>query len=145
MGNYVYLLQELDASLTTFKYSKGKLKKIAETSILAKDFKGTFSSADIHISPDGKFLYASNRGEANDISVFKISKNGKLKSKGQTSTLGKGPRNFVIDPTGNFFLVAHQYTNNVVIFKRDKLTGALTDTGKRIELCSPVCLVFTEN
>ena len=144
-GKFVYLLQELDGSLTTFKYSKGKLKKIGENSILAKGFKGTFSSADIHISPDGKFLYVSNRGEANDISIFEIGENGKLKAKGQTSTLGKGPRNFVIDPTGNYLLVGHQYTNNVVVFKRDQLTGELTDTGKRIELCSPVCLVFTDN
>jgi 6-phosphogluconolactonase len=144
-GKYVYLLQELNGALTTFYYSRGKLKKVGETTILAKDFKGTFSSADIHISPDGKFLYASNRGQANDISIFQILKNGKLESKGQTSTLGKGPRNFVIDPTGNFLLVAHQYTNDIVIFKRDQSTGSLTDTGKRIDLCSPVCVVFTDN
>lgn len=144
-GKYVYVLQELNGALTTFCYSKGKLKKVDETTILAKDFKGTFTSADIHISPDGNFLYASNRGEANDISIFKILKNGKLESKGQTSTLGKGPRNFAIDPTGNFLLVAHQYTNDIVIFKRNQETGAIIDTGKRIELCSPVCLVFTEN
>ena len=143
-GKLIYLLQELDGSLTTFNYSNGKLKKIGETTILAKDFKGTFSSADIHISPDEKFLYASNRGEANTISIFKIKKNGKLESLGQTSTLGKGPRNFVIDPMGNFLLVAHQYSNDVVVFKRDKTTGKLTDTGKRIQLCSPVCLVFTK-
>lgn len=143
-GKKVYLLQELDGSLTTFYYSKGKLKKIDETTILAKDFKGTISAADIHISPDGKFLYASNRGEANTISIFKIQKNGKLESLGQTSTLGKGPRNFAIDPSGNFLLVAHQYSNDVVIFKRDKTTGKLTDTGKRIQLCSPVCMVFTK-
>ncbi|MFA9191348.1 lactonase family protein [Flavobacterium sp. FZUC8N2.13] len=143
-GKKVYLLQELDGSLTTFNYSDGKLKKIDETTILAKGFTGTFSSADIHISPDGKFLYASNRGEANTISIFKVKKNGKLESLGQTSTLGQGPRNFAIDPSGNFLLVAHQYSNNVVIFKRDKTTGELTDTGKRIELCSPVCVVFTK-
>ncbi|MFT5963584.1 MAG: 6-phosphogluconolactonase [Flavobacterium sp.] len=144
-GKYVYLLQELNGALTTFCYSKGKLKKVDETTVLAKDFKGTFSSADIHISPDGKFLYATNRGEANDISIFKILKNGRLESEGQTSTLGKGPRNFAIDPTGNFLLVAHQYTNNIVVFKRNLTTGSITDTGKRIDLCSPVCLVFTEN
>lgn len=143
-GKYVYLLQELNGALTIFCYSKGKLKKMGETTILAEDFKGTFSSADIHISPDGKFLYASNRGEANDISIFRILKNGKLELQGQRSTLGKGPRNFAIDPTGNFLLVAHQYSNDVVIFKRDRSTGAITDTGKRIDLCSPVCLVFTE-
>ena len=144
-GKFVYLLQELDGTLTVFSYSNGLLKKIDETTILAKDFKGTLSSADIHISPDGKFLYATNRGEANTISTFKILKNGKLLSKGQTSTLGKGPRNFAIDPTGKFLLVAHQYTNDVVIFKRNVTTGVLTDTGKRIALCSPVCLVFTKN
>ena len=144
-GKFVYLLQELDGALTVFSYSNGILKKIDETTILAKDFKGTFSSADIHISPDGKFLYTSNRGEANNITFFKILKNGKLVLKGQTSTLGKGPRNFVIDPTGNFLLVAHQYTNDIVIFKRNKTTGAIVDTGKKIMLCSPVCLVFTKN
>jgi 6-phosphogluconolactonase len=144
-GKFVYLLQELDGALTVFNYSNGILKKIHETTILAKDFKGTFSSADIHISPDGKFLYASNRGEANNITIFKIQKNGKLVLKGETSTLGKGPRNFAIDPTGNFLLVAHQYTNDVVIFKRSKKTGLITDTGKKIALCSPVCLVFTNN
>lgn len=141
-GKYVYVLQELDGSLTSFSYSKGKLTKIDQTTILAKEYKGTFSSADIHISPEGNFLYATNRGEANTISIFKISKNGKLVSKGQTSTLGKGPRNFVIDPTGNFLLVGHQYTNEIVIFKINKATGSLTDTGKKIALCAPVCLVF---
>ncbi|MFE3866688.1 lactonase family protein [Flavobacterium sp. LS2P90] len=144
-GKFVYLLQELDGALTVFSYSNGILKKIDETTILAKDFKGTFGSADIHISHDGKFLYASNRGEANTITIFKILKNGKLLLKGQASTLGKGPRNFAIDPSGKFLLVAHQYTNDVVIFKRNKTTGALADTGKRINLCSPVCLVFTKN
>lgn len=144
-GKFVYLLQELDGALTIFSYANGTLKKIGETTILAKDFKGVFSSADIHISPDGKFLYASNRGEANTITIFKILKTGKLSLVGQTSSLGKGPRNFAIDPSGNFLLVGHQYTNEVVIFKRNKTTGTLTDTGKRIALCAPVCLVFTSN
>ncbi|MEZ7504402.1 lactonase family protein [Flavobacterium sp. Arc2] len=144
-GKYAYLLKELSGGLTTFSYSKGKLKKVDQTTILAKDFKGTFTGAAIDISPDGKFLYATNRGEANTISIFKILKNGKLESQGQTSTLGKGPRSFAIDPTGNFLLVAHQYTNDIIIFQRNTTTGKLMDTGKKIELCSPVCLVFTEN
>lgn len=143
-GKYVYLLQELDGSLTSFSYLDGKLTKVFETTILPKDFKGSFSSADIHVSPNGRFLYASNRGEANNISVFKILKKGKLALKGQTGTLGKGPRNFVIDPTGKFLLVAHQYTNNIVIFKINKKKGTLTDSGKSFDLCSPVCLVFSD-
>jgi 6-phosphogluconolactonase len=143
-GKNVYLLQELDGSLTTFSYADGKLTQINETTILANGYKGTFGSADIHVSPNGKFLYASNRGDANTISIFKIGRKGKLKSKGQVSTLGKGPRSFVIDPTGKFLLVAHQYTNDVVIFKINKRRGTLTDTKKRFDLCSPVCLVFAK-
>lgn len=143
-GKSVYVLQELDGTLTSFGYANGLLKKVNETTVVAPDFKGDIGAADIHISPDGKFLYATNRGTANDISVFKILKQGKLEFVQRTSTLGKGPRNFNIDPTGNFLLVGHQYTNDIVIFKRDKKSGSLTDAGKKIELCSPVCLVFTK-
>ena len=143
-GKYVYVLQELDGTVTSFSYNDGILKKVSETTVVASDFKGDIGAADIHISPDGKFLYATNRGTANDISAFKILKNGKLEFVQRTSTLGKGPRNFNIDPTGNFLLVGHQYTNDIVIFKRDSKTGILSNTGKKIELCSPVCLVFTK-
>lgn len=143
-GKFVYLLQELDGTVTSFSYADGSLKKVIETTVVAPNFNGDIGAADIHVSPDGKFLYATNRGTANDISAFKILKNGKLEFVQRTSTLGKGPRNFNIDPTGNFLLVGHQYTNTIVIFKRDKKTGILTDTGKKMELCSPVCLVFTK-
>jgi len=143
-GKYVYVLQELDGTLISFKYNNGMLTKVSQTTIIDKEYKGEIRSADIHISPDGKFLYATNRGEIGEISTFKVLNNGKLKLIQQTSTLGKGPRNFAIDPTGNFLLVGHQYSNNIVILKRDKETGFLTDTGKKIELCSPVCLVFTK-
>ena len=143
-GKFVYVLHELDGSLTTYKYKKGTLKLVQETTIEAKDFNGETSSADIHISPNGKFLYATNRGDANTINTFAINKKGTLDLVNQIDTKGKGPRNFAIDPTGKFLLIGHQYTNNVVIFKIDKITGKLTDTGKRIELCSPVCLVFAK-
>lgn len=143
-GKFVYVLHELDGSLTTYKYKNGSLKLLQETTIIAKDFKGEISSADIHISPDGKFLYATNRGDANTINTFAINKKGTLDLVNQIDTKGKGPRNFAIDPSGNFLLVGHQYTNDVVIFKIDKATGKLIDTGKRIKLCSPVCLVFTK-
>lgn len=140
-GKYAYLLHEMDGSLTVFAYNN-KLSKIQETTIIAKKFKGDIAAADIHVSPDGTFLYATNRGTANNITIFKINKNGKLIFKDETSTLGKGPRNFVIDPSGSYLLVAQQYSNNVVVFRIHKKTGKLSDTGKRIELCSPVCLVF---
>ena len=141
-GKKVYVLQELNGALSVFGFANGKLNTIQETTILAKDFKGNFTGADIHISPDGKFLYASNRGEANTISIFKILKNGQLQPQSVVPSLGKGPRNFAIDPTGRFLLVAHQYSNDVVVFKRDVVSGVISDSGKRLELCSPVCLVF---
>lgn len=143
-GKFVYVLHELDGSLVTYKYKNGALKLLQETTIIAKDFHDEISSADIHISPDGKFLYATNRGDANTINTFAINKKGTLDLVNQIDTKGKGPRNFAIDPSGNFLLIGHQYTNNVVIFKINKLTGKLSDTGKRIELCSPVCLVFAK-
>lgn len=144
-GKFVYLIQELDATLTTFSYDKtGSLKRIAETSILPKGFTGGTGAAAIKISPDGNFLYVTDRVDANSIAVYKILKDGKIEQVEQLSTLGKGPRDFAIDPTGNYLLVGHQYTNDVIIFKRDKTTGKLTDTGKRIELCSPVGLIFTK-
>lgn len=141
-GKFAYLLQELDGSLTVFSYKNGLLKKLQETQVVTPDFKGQIGAADIHVSPDGKFVYATNRGTANTISCFEIQKNGNLKSIETISALGNGPRNFVIDPTGKFFLVAHQYSNNVVIFNIDNTSGKLIDSGKRIELCAPVCLVF---
>ncbi|MEP7094101.1 MAG: lactonase family protein [Flavobacterium sp.] len=144
-GKFVYLLQELDGTLTTFAYDKtGSLKLLNEINIIPKGFKGANSSAAIKISPDGKFLYVSDRGDVNSISVYKILKNGSLELTEQVSTSGKGPRDFAIDPSGNYLLAAHQYTNDIIIFKRDKTTGKLTETGKRIELCSPVGLVFTK-
>lgn len=141
-GKNVYLVQELDGSLTVLKHHKGILNVIQETTLISKDFKGEISAADIHFSPDEKFIYSTNRGTANTISCFERKENGTLKLVQTIKTEGKGPRNFAIDPTGNFLLVAHQYTNEIVIFKRDKTNGKLTDTKKRIALCSPVCLVF---
>jgi 6-phosphogluconolactonase len=144
-GKYVYLLQELDGTLTSFAYDKtGSLKLLNETSIIPQDFSGANSAAAIKISPDGKFLYATDRGDINKITVYKILKNGALELTEQISTEGKGPRDFAIDPAGNYLLVGHQYTNDIIVFKRDKATGKLKNTGKKIELCSPVGLVFTK-
>ena len=142
-GKYAYLLQEINGQVTVFSYHDGHLKMLQETSMVPDDFDGESGAADIHLTPNGKFLYTTNRGTANSITRFAVQSNGKLVKKSTIPTAGKGPRNFAIDPSGNFLLVAHQYTNNVVIFKINKETGALTDTHNRIELGAPVCLVFT--
>lgn len=140
-GKIVYLLQELDGTVSVLKINKGYLSLIQESSIVKEDGIET-SAADIHLSPDGKFLYTTNRGTANNISCFLVKKDGTIEYKYQTPTSGLTPRNFAITPDGNYLLVAHQKSDNVVIFKRNKTTGTLTDSGMRIEVGSPVCLVF---
>lgn len=142
-GVFFYLLHELDGTLTTFSYVKGKVEKVQESTIVTPGFTGQTGAADIHISHDGKYLYATNRGDANTITVFKVHANGRINQVQQIGTEGQGPRNFAFGPKENFLLVANQISNDIIIFKRDKTTGLLTDTGKCIELCSPVCLVFT--
>ncbi|QXU41956.1 lactonase family protein [Pedobacter sp. D749] len=141
-GKFAYLAHEFNGNITVFAYADGSLTKIQEISTTPKDFTGKIDGADIHVSADGKFLYETNRGDANSISAFSILSTGKLKFIETVSTLGKGPRNFTIDPTGKFLLIGHQYTNNIVIFNRNKTTGKLTDSGKRIDVGAPVCLVF---
>lgn len=141
-GKFAYLLKELNAGVTVFSYKDGSLKKIQETKLTDEGFAGENGAADIHLSPDGKFLYASNRGSENNITVFAIGNKGLISKTSQVSTLGKGPRNFVIDPSGKYLLVGHHQSNNVVIFERNASDGSLKDTGKRIEVGAPVCLVF---
>ncbi len=141
-GKFAYLAHEFNGSITVFAYANGTLTKIQEIGTTPKDFTGRIDGADIHVSADGKFLYETNRGDVNGISTFSVLPTGKLKFIETVSTLGKGPRNFTIDPTGRFLLIGHQYTNNIVIFNRNKSTGKLTDSGKRIEVGAPVCLVF---
>ena len=141
-GKYAYLVLELQGAVLALDYTQGTLKAKQTISMVTSDFKGRVSGADIHSSPDGKFLYASNRGDANEIAIFSIDKAGHLTLIGRQSVLGKMPRNFTLDPTGEFLLVANQNSHEVVIFKRDQKTGLLTDTGKKIDVDKPVCLKF---
>lgn len=143
-SKYVYLIQELECVITAYDYKDGKLTEKQTITMLAPDFKGAVGAADIHVSPDGKFLYGSNRGDANEIVIYAIDKDGKLSYAGRQSILGKTPRNFAIDPTGNFLLSANQNTDEVVIFKRDHKTGLLTPTGKTIKVSRPVCMKFVK-
>lgn len=141
-SKFVYLIQEMEGLITAFDYKSGKLVKKQMITMLSPDFKGRVGAADIHVSPDGRFLYGSNRGDANELVIYAINENGELNYAGRQPTLGKTPRNFVIDPAGNFLLVANQDSNEVVIFKRDNKTGLLTPTGKKILVSRPVCLKF---
>lgn len=140
-GDYVYLIDEMGGNVTAYSYRKGKLQFLQTISAVREGYKGAVGSADIHVSPDGKFVYASNRGDENDIAIFAVDKStGKLTLKGHQPVLGKTPRNFSIDPTGKFLLSANQNSGDIVIFKRDVATGLLIDSGKKIEVDKPVCL-----
>jgi 6-phosphogluconolactonase len=96
----------------------------------------------LEVHPNGRFLYASNRGH-DSIAVFAIDPNAnRLTLVEHVPTGGKIPRNFAIDPTGAYLLAANQNTNNIVVFRIDQKTGRLTSTGETIEIPSPVCIVF---
>ena len=143
-GKFAYLMEEMSGSVSVYAYRDGQLTLLQNISAIPPTYTGDIGSADIHVSPDGNYLYASNRGASNTIAIFAVNKNGTLKSIGHQSTLGKTPRNFNFDPPGNFLLVANQNSDEVVIFKRDKKTGLLEDTGKRIAVSKPVCLKWVK-
>ena len=151
LKNIAYSVQELNGLVNVMRFDNGKLRLLQEITMLEiqeavhpgsiKD-KRTPGAADIHISPDGKFLYASNRGDFNEIVIYAIAANGRLTYTATQSTLGKAPRNFGIDPTGHFLLAGNHLSDEIVIFRRDLKTGRLTDTGNRIKVGAPVCIQF---
>ncbi len=142
-GKYLYLVQEMTAHLMVYKQEEDRWVSIQEIAMNESGFTGKDGAADIKLSPDGKFLYASNRGDANTLAIYRVNTaDGKLTKVGNQSVLGKGPRNFTLSPDGKFLLVANQNTDEVVVFARDANTGLLEDTGNRIAVGAPVCLVF---
>jgi 6-phosphogluconolactonase len=136
---YVYLLGELSGEVIVYDYNDGYLK-IKQT--IASDTVGALGSADIHVSPDGRFLYTSNRLKADGIAIFSINPDdGKLKKVGYQLT-ARHPRNFAITPNGKFLLVASRDDNKIQVFAINSETGLLTDTFQDILLNKPVCLKF---
>jgi 6-phosphogluconolactonase (cycloisomerase 2 family) len=140
-GRFTYCIDELSGTVTAFNYYNGKLDSIQRLRSYSK-FQEVYNSADIHISSDGLFVYASNRwDEENTISIFAIdTQTGKLELRGHQSTYGDHPRNFTLDPSGKFLIVANQVTHNLVVFKRDLQTGLLTPTGFEVHVPNPSCL-----
>jgi 6-phosphogluconolactonase len=144
-GRHVYVLNELDSTVTVFARTprSGALRELKTYPMLPTDFNGENTGADIHLTPDGRFLYCSNRGH-DSIAAFRVdSSTGALDVVGHTPTGGRTPRNFAVDPTGRFLLVANQRSDSVVTFRIDASTGALTPTGHTTEIPSPVCLKLT--
>lgn len=144
---YAYLVEELTGGISAYRYNKknGDLALLQNISTLPPDFMGYPGSADIRVSPDGKFLYASNRGASNTIAIFSINKkSGGLVAIGHQPVLGKTPRNFNFDPGGNFLLVANQDSNEIVLFNINKQTGLLKNSGKSIPVSKPVCIKWVK-
>jgi 6-phosphogluconolactonase len=136
------VLHELDGTVSTIAIdATGRLKLLHETSIVRRDDVQT-GAADIHFSPDGRFLYASNRGTANDITCLAAEPDGRLTFVQQIPSGGDTPRNFTLTPDGKYVFVANQQTGNIVVFARDAETGRLTPTGQEIRTERPVCLLF---
>ncbi len=138
-GRFCYVVNELASTVTVFQCQEEKLTEIQNISALPEDYSGVSYSGDIHVSPDGSHVYASNRGH-NSIAVFQREESGKLVLLETVSTEGNWPRNFVLDPSGKFMLVANQRSNNITIFRLEK--GVPVFTGKELSTPAPVCLEF---
>ncbi|MCR5077127.1 MAG: lactonase family protein [Prevotella sp.] len=137
-GRHAYLMSELSGKVTVFDYANGELKETQ--SILADDAHAR-GGADIRISPDGRFVYASTRLKEDGITIFRVEPTGKLVRIGKHHT-GTHPRYFTITPNGKYLLAACRDSNKIQVFSRDRATGQLRDTHQDIELSHPVCIQF---
>lgn len=139
-GKFLYLINELGATINIYAYNKGKLTAAGSVAMSPPGFTGKNGAADIHVSPDGKFLYASNRGTANELLVYAIDEaSGKLTYVTRYPT-GAEPRNFVIEPGGKFLILAAQKGNIVQIYRRDMKSGMLTPQNNPVSITSPTVL-----
>jgi 6-phosphogluconolactonase len=141
-GRYAYLINELDSTVTAFRYDRdrGTLRELQTLSTLPTDFSGTSTCAEVQIAPSGKYLYGSNRGH-DSIVIYAIDpRDGTLTCIGHEGTRGQTPRHFAIDPDGELLLVANQDTDSVVTFRLDAASGALSATGHSAHVPTPVCV-----
>lgn len=140
-GNFGYVINELDSTVTAFSYdaATGVLTEIQAITTLPAEFTGENYPAEVVVDTAGRFLYGSNRGH-DSIAIFRIDgASGKLTPVGHQSSGGKGPRNFALDPSGQWMLVGNQSTDNVLIMKVDPDHGTLTPTGQTLETPAPIC------
>ena len=143
-GKFAYLINELSSDIVAYEYSseEGKFNEIQYISTLPSVYKDFNNCAAIHISPDGKYLYGSNRGH-DSIAIFSIDENtGKLELIETVSTQGSFPRDFQIDPTGKFLYAANQNSDSIVVFRILPESGIIEPTGEVINVPSPVCIKF---
>jgi len=143
-GRYVYVINELSSSLTAFSYDghSGVLKELETRSTLPPEFKGQNTCAEVQVHPSGRFVYGSNRGH-NSIAVFEVNpKDGRINRLECVASGGKAPRHFAVDPSGKWLLSENQDSDNVIVFAVDPNSGRLSPSGNKIEVGSPVCVLF---
>jgi 6-phosphogluconolactonase len=142
-GKHVYVINELTNSVTLFDYdsTSGMLTKLQTISTLPKDFDGTSHCADLKITPNGRFLYGTNRGH-DSIAAYEIGDDGHLTLLRIEPSLGKGPQNLAIAPGGKLLLCANMPGNNVAVFRINPETGGLESVGEPIEMTSPSCIMI---
>lgn len=141
-GKYIVLLNELGNTLETYAFDKvdGSLTLCHSVSTLPQGFKGENIAADIHFHPNGKFLYASNRGHDSIIICSFDAENGGIEVIDFQATLGEHPRNFCLDTAGNILMVANLNTDNIITFSINNTSGKLTPINKEIKVPKPVCV-----
>ncbi|UCS92820.1 lactonase family protein [Echinicola marina] len=140
-GDKIYLIHEMTSEVGLYDYNleENKIVHLDTYPLVPKDFEGALGAAEIRISNDGKFLYASNRGDANEITVFKIDENtGTLDKIQQVSSGGKTPRNFAISPDGEYLFSGNQDSNDIYAFKRNPSTGIIKQLDSKITIHKPV-------
>ncbi|MGG1515890.1 lactonase family protein [Paenibacillus oryzisoli] len=141
---YAYAVNELDSTVTVLSYdaATGCMAVVQSLPTLPAGFSGESTCADIHLSEDGRFLYASNRGD-DSIAVYAVDRqHGTLTVAGWASTQGRTPRNFALSPDGGFLLAANQDSSSLVVLRRSAETGLLEETGFTAAISRPVCVKF---
>ncbi len=142
---FVYVINEMGCSVTAFRRDEGTgaLHAFQTVSTLPKGVTPTDkdTAAEIALHPNGKFLYASNRGHDN-IAVFALTNEGGMIPIDHTATGGKTPRYFTFDPSGRWLLAENQDSNDIFVFKANPRTGKLTPNGQKVQVGAPVCIAF---
>jgi len=139
-----FVINELNSTLTSLSVDteNGTLTEIQTVSLLPAPFSGENTGADVHVHPNGQFVYGSNRGHDSIVVFSTDRKAGRLKLVQHQATLGKTPRNFAIDPSGNYLLAANQNSDSIRVFTINQKTGILAPTDNVLMVSSPVCVLI---
>lgn len=137
-----YVMTELSSEVIVLRYFEdGHFEEIQTIATIPSDFTENNQGSAIHVSSDGQFVYAGNRGH-DSIAIFKADTGGQLSLVEIASSEGNWPRDFVLDPTEEFVVGSNQESSNLVLYKRDKETGRLTVLQSDISVPHPVCVKF---